>query len=122
MVYANPNAINWWPREFLFQDEWDHREKLEFGKTNSLVVTAPPQKARQRFLTSAYRGDWNEVAYQIFDHQKGQNFKPVKVKVVTRTPLDATDLHAFDSPKKEAPAKANNTSDALDESESEEGE
>lgn len=83
IVYASNPCKKTWPNEFFLAHELiAPLSYLEFGP---LYVPAP--RNQSEILSRFYGDDWNDVAYDIWDHGNEKGLKKIKVALVTRSPI-----------------------------------
>lgn len=60
---ANPSAREWWPKESLWPDQLVHTERVAFGP-----LALPIFGNAEDYLTRVYGYDWDQVAWDGYDH------------------------------------------------------
>ncbi len=82
-IYASSRARRYWPNYFIKVKEWKSITKVSFGH---LTLKGFAANVSKKYLDRVYGNDWNEVAWETWDHEHMRPIKPVPVKFVTRTP------------------------------------
>ena len=86
-----------WPGDYFTEDEVGCLKIYSFGSFG-VVGPCDPQK----FFVRVYGGDWDEISYREYNHEKGETIERAKVEITPemRKPAEPTTIDKFSCLKK----------------------